>query len=373
MQTFDFAAQEKDRVYNFAAGPSMMPVSVLERAARDMVCYPGAGCSVMEMSHRTPAFEGIRNHAEATLRSLMGIPDDYAVLFLQGGATLQFSAVPMNLCRKDDLAAYAVTGNFAGKAQEEGARFCRTAIVASSADKNHTYIPKITADMVPQDAKYLHITGNNTIFGTAYTDDTLPQTGSVPLVADWSSAILGQQIDVSKYGLIYAGAQKNLGPAGLTIVIVKRSLLCPEIDNSVPPVLRYAVQDKNESMYNTPPCFAIYMAGLMFDWVTEQGGAAALEAVNRKKAGLLYDFLDSSKLFCNPVRKDSRSLMNVVFTLRDADKTPDFLAKATQAGMINIKGHRLVGGCRASLYNGMPYEGVERLVDLMARYEKENG
>lgn len=355
------------RVYNFSAGPSMMPLEVLEQAQRDLLCYPGAGCSVMEMSHRSKSFEDILSRAEKTLRRIMRIPDDYAVLFLQGGATTQFSAVPMNLAARGQTTNYAITGQFAGKAMDEAKRWGNAVAVTSSKADTFSYIPKITPALLSPDAAYLHITGNNTIFGTTY--NTLPEHGKIPLVADWSSAILGKEIDVAAHDLIYAGAQKNMGPAGLTVVIVRRALLEREVDPIVPIMLRYKVMADNDSMYNTPPCFAIYMAGLMFDWVEKMGGVAAMEKRNTEKAALLYDAIDSSALFQNPVAKEDRSIMNVTFTLPTQADTDAFLEMAKGRGMINLKGHRSVGGCRASIYNGMPREGVEALVACIRDFE----
>ncbi|MDO4459251.1 MAG: 3-phosphoserine/phosphohydroxythreonine transaminase [Clostridia bacterium] len=367
-----------NRVYNFSAGPSMMPLEVLEQAQKDLLCYPGAGCSVMEMSHRSPSFEGILHNTTDTLRRIMSIPDDYEILFLQGGATMQFSMTAMNLAHQGDTFCYMQTGQFATKAKEEGARWGNAVCVGSSKEDNYSYIPK--CENLPENAKFLHITGNNTIFGTAFNDYetqlpsiVLPQNGEiskVPLVADWSSAILGKWIDVDKHGLIYAGAQKNCGPAGLTIVIIRKDLLEKDVDPVVPIMLRYKVAADNESMYNTPPTFAIYMAGLMFDWVEKNGGVKAMEEINVKKSSMLYDYIDNSKVFANPVNPKDRSIMNVTFTLPSKEATEDFLNLAKSKGMINLKGHRFVGGCRASIYNGMTIEGVELLVDTMKEFEK---
>lgn len=370
----------EERVFNFSAGPSQMPLEVLEQAQRELVCYPGAGCSVLEMSHRTPVYQAIIDHARDTLRELMNIPEDYAILFLQGGASLQFSMVAMNLARQGETMAYAVTGNFASKAYEEGCRW-GNAVKVSDAEADHfTHIPTVTE--VPADVAFVHITGNNTIFGSAYHDPekklpagVLSSKGApapVPLAADWSSAILGQQIDVTRYGVIYAGAQKNLGPAGLTVVIIRKDLLAREKDPSVPSMLRYDIAEKNGSMYNTPPTFAIYLAGLMFDWVKKEGGVAAMEARNRVKAAMLYETIDNSRLFRNPVAPEDRSLMNVVFTLPNDRLSADFLALVKSRGLINLKGHRLVGGFRASIYNGMPEEGVLKLIDAMKEFEIRN-
>ena len=362
------------RCYNFAAGPSAMPLEVLKEAQRDLLCYPGAGCSVMEMSHRSQSYQDIIDRAEATLRRLLNIPEDYAVLFLQGGATGQFSAIPMNLTHQGETTAYMVTGNFSGKAQIEAARWGNAVIVASSKDRNFTYVPKITPADIPQDAKYLHICGNNTIYGLTF--NSLPNHGNVSIVGDWSSALLGKEIDIRDYELVYAGAQKNMGPAGLTITIVKKSAVLEPVDDVVPIIMRYKPQIDNGSMYNTPPCWSIYMAGLMFDWVESQGGVSAMEDRNLIKACALYDYIDSGSFYNNPVAKEDRSITNVVYTINGGDKTDEltakFVAEAKDAGIINIKGHKLVGGLRASIYNGVTIEAVEYLLDFMKKFEKEN-
>lgn len=356
-----------ERVFNFSAGPSMMPLEVLEKAQRDLVCYPDTGCSILEMSHRSKPFEDIIENTEATLRRIMDIPDDYAVLFMQGGATTQFSCVAMNLARQGETMDYAITGQFAGKALDEGKRWGNAVAVTSSKADTFSYIPKITADMLDKDAAFLHITGNNTIFGTAY--NTLPETGNIPLVADWSSAILGKEIDVRRHALIYAGAQKNMGPSGMAVVIVRRDLLEREVDPIVPIMLRYKVAADNCSMYNTPPCFAIYMAGLMYEWVEKMGGVKEMERINTAKANMLYNAIEKSAIFSNPVAREDRSIMNITFTLPTQEQTDEFLNMAKGRGMINLKGHRSVGGCRASIYNGMPIEGVEALVECICDFE----
>ena len=358
----------ENRVYNFSAGPSQMPLEVLEEAQRDLINYGGTGTSVMEMSHRSAAFQSIIDGAEATLRRIMNIPDSYAVLFLQGGASLQFSMIPMNLLKRGEKCAYINTGNFAGKAADEAKRWGDVSIVASSKDKNFTYIPKISASDIPEGSKYLHITGNNTIFGTTYY--TLPQTGGVPIVADWSSAIIGKEINIGDYDLVYAGAQKNMGPAGLTIVIIKKSLLENEVDPVVPIMLRYNIHADKGSMYNTPPCWSIYMGSLMYKWVEKQGGVKEMEKRNREKAKLLYDFIDNSKLYTNNVAKEDRSIMNATFVLPTKEQTDAFIAFAKDKGIVNVKGHKLVGGCRASIYNGMPLEGVKKLIEVMKEFEQ---
>ena len=356
------------RVYNFSAGPSMLPLSVLETAAAEMTNYQNSGMSVMEMSHRSPVYQGIIDEAEKDLRTLMNIPDNYKVLFLQGGATQQFAAVPMNLMRKNKKADYIVSGQFSKKAAEEAAKFGEVNIIASSKDRNFAYIPKVTE--FSADADYVHICYNNTIFGTCY--DYVPETGDIPLVADMSSGILSRPIDVSKYGLIYAGAQKNMGPSGLTVVIIREDLIGDKKDD-IPVMLDYRVAADNGSMYNTPPCYSIYVAGLVFKWLLATGGLEEREKINVKKANILYDFLDNSKLFKATADKEVRSLMNVCFVTGDADKDKAFVDAAKKEGFVNLKGHRVVGGMRASIYNGMPVEGVEALVEFMKKYEKENG
>ncbi len=356
-----------DRVYNFSAGPSMLPLEVLQRAQKELLNYNNTGCSVMEMSHRSKPFEAIANNAEATLRRIMHIPETYAVLFLQGGASLQFSMVPMNLAARGATLAYAVTGQFAKKALEEGARWGNAVAVANGKVNNFTEIPVITPDLLPQDAAYLHITGNNTVYGTCY--NALPDSGAIPLVADWSSGILGKVIDVEKHALIYAGAQKNMGPAGLTVVILKKELLNAEPDPIVPTMLRYTVHADKGSMYNTPPCFAIYMAGLVFDWIERNGGVEAMEQRNTARAAGLYAALEECGKFHPLAAEKDRSIMNVTFTLDTPEMTADFLAMAQNRGMISLKGYRTVGGCRASLYNGMPDEGVAALIDCIHDFE----
>jgi len=360
------------RLYNFSAGPSQLPLSVLEKAQADLVSYQDCGSSVMEMSHRSAYFEPIIQDAEATLRRIMNIPDNYAVLFLQGGASLQFSMIPMNLAKQGDTMAYIVTGQFAKKAFQEGKRWGNAVCVASGEDTNFQTIPEVTPDMIPADAKFVHFTGNNTIFGTTF--NTLPDVGDKTMVCDLSSVILGKEFDVSKFGLIYAGAQKNMGIGGLTVVIVRKDLISSDLDPVVPSMLRYDLMEKNDSMYNTPPCWAIYMAGLVFHWVEDMGGIKAMEKINKEKSDLLYDYLDQSKLFHPVANKKDRSYMNVTFTLPTEEQTKAFLALCKERDMINIKGHRSVGGCRASIYNAMPIEGVKLLVETMKEFEaKETG
>ncbi|MBR0231355.1 MAG: 3-phosphoserine/phosphohydroxythreonine transaminase [Clostridia bacterium] len=356
------------RIYNFSAGPSMLPLSVLERAAAEMTDYNGSGMSVMEMSHRSPVYQAIIDKAEADLRKLMNIPENYKVLFLQGGATTQFSAVPLNLMNKNRKADYIVSGQFSKKAADEAAKFGEVNIPASSKDRNFAYIPHVT-EFSP-DADYVHICWNNTIFGTTY--NYTPATGDIPLVADMSSGILSRPVDVSKYGVIYAGAQKNMGPAGMTLVIIREDLI-GNAREGTPVMLDYKVQAENGSMYNTPPTYAIYIAGLVYEWLLQTGGLEERERINMQKAALLYDYLDSSKLFRPTADRECRSLMNVCFVTGDPEKDKAFCSAAAKAGFVNLKGHRSVGGMRASIYNAMPAEGVEKLVEFMKAYEKENG
>lgn len=359
------------RVFNFSAGPSMLPVPVLEKAAAEMLDYEGSGQSVMEMSHRSKEYGAIIESAEALLREVMNIPDNYKVLFLQGGASSQFAMVPMNLMTKSGKADYVITGQWAKKAYKEASRYGNANVVASSEDKTFSYIPKLDPSTFTKDADYFHICMNNTIYGTAYHE--LPDTGSVPLVADISSYILSQPLDVSKFGLLYAGAQKNMAPAGVTIVIVRDDLIGNAMDIT-PTMFNYQTHADNDSMFNTPPCYTIYVAKLVLEWVkNEIGGLEAMKERNEKKAKLLYDFLDSSKLFKGTVVPEDRSLMNVPFITGDKDLDALFVKQAKENGFVNIKGHRSVGGMRASIYNAMPYEGVDALVKFMAEFEKANG
>lgn len=370
----------EERVYNFSAGPSQMPLEVLKKAQRDLLCYQGAGCSVLEMSHRSPSFDGILQNAKSLLRSIMNIKENYEILFLQGGASTQFSMIPMNLASQGDTMCYVHTGVFSGKAKAEGDRWGNALYAASAENESFRCIPKVSE--IPATARYLHITGNNTVYGTAYHDlesklpanviSDIDRYSEIPLVADWSSAILGQWIDVDKYGLIYAGAQKNMGPAGLTAVIIRKDLLERVPDPLVPSMLRYKVAADHDSMYNTPPTFSIYIASLMFEWVKEQGGVKELEKRNQEKAALLYDFFEESRIFTNTVKPEDRSIMNVTFTLPDDQMSTEFLSLAKRKGLINLKGHRAVGGCRASIYNGMPEEGVIALLNVMKEFELEH-
>ena len=355
------------RVYNFAAGPSTLPVEVLEEAQRDLLDFNNTGMSVTEMSHRSKAFMAVNDEAQALLRKLMNIPEDYAVLFVQGGASQQFAAVPLNLM-VNGKADYIVTGNFANKAYEEALKYGDAAVAASSKDKNYTYIPDMKSVKFRDGIDYVHITTNNTIFGTRYT--SLPES-EAPLVADMSSNILSEVTDVSRFGVIYAGAQKNIAPAGVTIVIAKRSLLGKH-KPFCPTMLRYDIQDKNDSLYNTPPCFPIYIAMLVLRSLDKLGGVKAMQEVNEYKAKLLYDFIDGSSLFKNYVNKPDRSLMNVPFVTGSEELDAKFVKEAAENGLVSLKGHRLVGGMRASIYNAMPVEGVQALVEFMKKFELQN-
>ncbi|MFT8888447.1 MAG: 3-phosphoserine/phosphohydroxythreonine transaminase [Ethanoligenens sp.] len=358
------------RVYNFSAGPSMLPEPVLKRAADEMLNYKGSGQSVMEMSHRSKVFDDIIVRCEELLRKVLGIPSNYKVLFLQGGASSQFAMIPLNLLNGSGKADFLVTGQWANKAYKEAARYGNARVVASSKDKTFTYIPKTTAADFDKEADYAYICLNNTIYGTKFAE--LPETGDVPLVADVSSCILSEPLDVSKFGLIFAGAQKNMGPAGLTVVIVREDLIGHARDIT-PTMFNYQTHADNRSLFNTPPCYSIYICGLVLEWLEELGGLEKMAEINRKKAGILYDFLDNSKLFRGTVEKEFRSLMNIPF-VTDNDELDKKAVKAAEAeGFINIKGHRTVGGLRASIYNAMPVEGVEKLVDLLGRFEKANG
>ena len=355
------------RVYNFSPGPACLPESVLQEAAQEMLSYGDSGMSVMEMSHRSKDYEAIIQGAEQDLRDLMQIPDDYAVLFLQGGASLQFAMAPMNLYR-NGKADYIVTGSFAKKAAQEAAKYVDVRVAASSEDLTFSYIPPLAALSFRGESDYVHICQNNTIYGTRYT--ALPKTGKLPLVADMSSCILSEPIDVSRYGLIYAGAQKNIGPAGVTLVIVRKDLMRDDVWPGTPTMLKYTTHFKEKSMYNTPPCYAIYICGKVFQWLKQQGGLVAMREKNEQKAKLLYDFIDQSVLFQGTAQKEYRSMMNVTFITGDQDLDATFIAGAKATGLVNLKGHRSVGGMRASIYNAMPYEGVEKLVQFMRAFEE---
>ena len=361
--------QKYDRVYNFSAGPSMLPLEVLEKVQKDLLNYEGSGQSVMEMSHRSKTYKKIIEDAEANLRELMNIPDNYKVMFLQGGGTLQFAMVPLNLLRNSKKADYVLTGTWAKKAYKEACKFGDIRVIASSEDDKFTWVPKIKKEDIREDADYVYITTNNTIYGTKY--NYVPETGDIPLVADMSSNIMSEEVDVSKFGMIWAGAQKNVGPAGVAIVIVREDLI-GFADEKVPTYLDYKIHAENGSMYNTPPCFSIYVAGEVFKYLKSIGGVKEMERRNVAKAKLLYDYIDSSKLFSCPVAKEDRSLMNVVFVTGDADLDKKFIAAAKEKGMINLAGHRSIGGMRASIYNAMPEEGVRALVDFMKAFEEEN-
>ena len=357
------------RIFNFSAGPSMLPLEVLEQAQRELVCYPSAGMSVMEMSHRSKVFEGILEKAKADLKELMHIPDNYKILFLQGGGSTQFSMIPLNLMNKNKKADYVITGQWAKKAAEEAKRYGKVNIVASSADTTFDHIPQLDKTKFDPEADYFYITLNNTIYGTRWTE--LPDTGDVPLVGDISSSILSEEIDVSKFGLLFAGAQKNLGPAGVTVVIIREDLIGNAMDIT-PTMLKYDIHAENNSLYNTPPTYGIYFMGLVFDWVKRQGGIKAIQKINAHKAGILYDYLDQSELFCGTVVKKDRSLMNAPFVLPTDELNDKFIKEAKAQGFENLKGHRTVGGMRASMYNAMPVEGVEKLVAFMQKFELEN-
>jgi phosphoserine aminotransferase len=358
------------RVYNFSAGPSMLPEPVLKKAATELLEYGTSGQSVMEMSHRSPEYQAIIDGAEATLREIMNIPANYKVLFLQGGASTQFAMVPLNLFGIAPKADFINTGTWSKKAIAEAKRYGTARTVASSEDKKFNYIPAVNASMFDPTAAYVHITTNNTIEGTRYR--TLPETGGVPLVADMSSNILSEVYDVTKYGIIYAGAQKNIAPAGVTVVIIREDLLGKALPIT-PTMLNYKIHADEKSLYNTPPCYCIYIAKLTFEWIKAKGGVAALQKVNERKAKALYDFLDGSKMFKGTVVPEFRSLMNVPFTSPSEEIDKAFIKQATAAGFINLKGHRSVGGMRASIYNAMPEEGVTKLVEFMKTFEKNNG
>jgi phosphoserine aminotransferase len=357
------------RVYNFSAGPACLPEVVLKKASSELVEYPNAGMSVMEMSHRSKAFEAIINKAEALLRELMNIPANYQVLFLQGGASLQFSMIPMNLFSKSKKADFVHTGEWTKKAIPESKRYGAVNVLATSEDKKFSYIPKLDKSTFTPDADFFYICSNNTIEGTRYP--TYPDTGSVPLVADMSSHILSEVMDVSRFGIIFAGAQKNIGPAGVTVVIIRDDLVGKAMDIT-PTMMNYATHVKDKSLFNTPPTYGIYMAMLVFEWLKDLGGIPGMEAINRKKANLLYDFLDASAMFRSPVPKEYRSLMNIPFVSGNEELDKKFIAEAGKQGLVQLSGHRSVGGMRASIYNPMPFEGVQKLVDFMKKFEMEN-
>ena len=357
------------RVYNFSAGPAVLPEEVLQEAADEMLDYRGCGMSVMEMSHRSKVYDNIIKEAEADLRDLMNIPDNYKVLFLQGAASQQFAAIPMNLM-KNKKAAYIVTGQWAKKAYQEAKMYGDAVEVASSADKTFSYIPDCSDLDIPEDADYVYICENNTIYGTKFKE--LPNTKGHTLVADVSSCFLSEPVDVTKYGVIYGGVQKNVGPAGVVIVIIREDLITDDVLPGTPTMLKYKTQADADSLYNTPPCYGIYICGKVFKWLKKMGGLEVMKQRNEEKAKILYDFLDQSKLFKGTVVPKDRSLMNVPFVTGDADLDAKFVKEATEAGFVNLKGHRTVGGMRASIYNAMPKEGVEKLVAFMKKFEEEN-
>ena len=357
------------RVYNFSAGPAVLPEEVLKEAAAEMLDYKGCGMSVMEMSHRSQVFDDIIKEVEQDLRDLMHIPDNYKVLFLQGGASQQFAMIPMNLM-KNKVADYIVTGQWAKKAYQEAQKYGKVNKIATSEDKTFSYIPDCSDLPVSPDADYVYICENNTIYGTKFK--TLPNTKGKTLVADVSSCFLSEPVDVTKYGIIYGGVQKNIGPAGMVISIIREDLITDEVLEGTPTMLKFKTHADAGSLYNTPNCYCIYMCGKVFKWLKKMGGLEVMKERNEKKAKLLYDYLDSSKLFKGTVEKDSRSLMNVPFVTGDKDLDAKFVKEAKEAGLENLKGHRTVGGMRASIYNAMPYEGVEALVAFMKKFEEEN-
>lgn len=357
------------RVYNFSAGPAMIPEAVLQRAKEEMLDWQGSGMSVMEMSHRGKEYVSIAQQAEADLRELLAIPSNYKVLFLQGGASLQFSMIPMNLLRGKTTADYINTGEWSKKAIKEAQKFCEVNVAASSKDTNFSTIPARNTWKLNPDAAYVHYTPNETIGGVEFQD--IPDVGNVPLIADMSSNILSRPIDVSKFGLIYAGAQKNIGPAGMAIVIIREDLIGQTISNT-PSMLDYEIHAKNESMYNTPATYTWYLAGLVFKWLKDNGGLSAMAEINKRKAEALYAAIDQSSFYNNPVEKSSRSWMNIPFTLANAELDKTFLAEAKKEGLVTLAGHRSVGGMRASIYNAMPEEGVQKLISFMADFEKRH-
>ena len=357
------------RVYNFSAGPAVLPESVLREAADEMLDYRGTGMSVMEMSHRSKAYQAIIDQAEADLRKLMGVPENYKVLFMQGGASQQFAMVPMNLM-KNKVADYIITGQWAKKAWQEAKLYGQANAVASSADKTFSYIPDCSDLPISEDADYVYICENNTIYGTKF--HTLPNTKGKDLVADVSSCFLSEPVDVTRYGMLYGGVQKNIGPAGVVIAVIREDLIREDVLPGTPTMLRYKTHADNGSMYNTPPAYGIYICGKVFKWLLDMGGLKVMGQINEKKAAVLYDFLDSSTLFRGTVVKQDRSLMNVPFVTGSTELDAKFVAEAAEAGFVNLKGHRTVGGMRASIYNAMPIEGVEKLVRFMEKFEKEN-
>ena len=358
------------RVYNFSAGPSQLPLEVLQECREEMLNYEESGMSVMEMSHRSKVYDTIIKEAEADLRELMNIPDNYKVLFLQGGASQQFAAIPMNLM-KNKKAGYIITGQWAKKAYEEAKIFGEAIELASSADKTFSYIPDVSDLPITDDMDYVYICENNTIYGTKYK--TLPDTKGKNLIADVSSCFLSEPVDVNKYAMLYGGVQKNIGPAGVVIDIIREDLITDDVLPNTPTMLKFKTQADNDSLYNTPPCYGIYICGKVFEWIKSKGGLSAMKEINEKKAAILYDFLDKSSFFKGTVRKEDRSLMNVPFITGNDDLDKKFVEEAKAAGFENLKGHRSVGGMRASIYNAIPIEGVEKLVEFMEDFEKKNG
>lgn len=358
-----------DRIYNFSAGPSMLPLEVLEQAASEMTNYNGSGMSVAEMSHRSKVFQAIFDQTITDFSRIMDVPEGYKVLFLQGGATLQFAMAPMNLIKKTGKADYAITGNFSNNAYKEALKYGEINIAANSKDKNHTYIPAQSDIKISPDASYFYYCSNNTVYGTEWS--YVPETGDVSIVCDMSSNILSKPVDISKYGILFAGAQKNMAPAGVTVVIVKEDILGYEMDLT-PTMMSYQKMIDKDSMYNTPPCFNIYMLGLVLKWLDKQGGVKGMEEIKSNKASIIYNFLDDSEMFSACAEKGSRSDMNVTFVTGDPDLDAKFIKEAGDSGFANLKGHRSVGGMRASIYNAMPVAGVEKLVEFMKAFEVKN-
>lgn len=369
IDTHNEEVKRMHRVYNFSAGPAVLPEEVLIEAASEMMDYQGTGMSVMEMSHRSKAYEKIIQTAEQDLRDLMQIPDNYKVLFLQGGASQQFAMIPMNLM-KNGVADYIITGQWAKKAWQEAQKYGKANAIASSADKNFSYIPDCSDLTVSNDADYVYICENNTIYGTKYKD--LPNTKGKILVSDVSSCFLSEPVDVTKYGIVYGGVQKNIGPAGVVIVIIREDLITEDVLPGTPTMLQYKIHADNDSLYNTPPAYGIYICGKVFKWLKKMGGLEQMKLHNEKKAAILYDFLDQSKMFRGTVEKKDRSLMNVPFVTDSEELNAKFIKEAAEAGFVNLKGHRTVGGMRASIYNAMPIEGVEKLVQFMKEFERNN-
>ena len=359
----------KDRIFNFSAGPSMLPLSVLEKAASEMTNFNGSGMSVMEMSHRSKVFQSVFDETKANFKRIFHVPDTHEVLFMQGGATFQFAATALNLIGKTGKADYAITGNFSKIAAKEATKYGEVNIAYDTSDRNHTYIPAQSDLKLTADASYFHYCANNTIYGTEWK--YVPETNGVPLVCDMSSNFLSKPVDVSKYGIIYGGVQKNMAPAGMAVVVIDKALAGAELPYT-PKIMSYKVTIDKDSMDNTPPCYTIYMLGLVLKWLDEQGGVEGMEKIKSKKAAILYDYLDNSKLFIPIADKEARSDMNVTFRTGNDELDAKFVKEATEAGFVNLKGHRLAGGMRASIYNAMPMEGVEKLADFMAAFEKNN-